>query len=91
MEPQDPLQRAIDLAGLTALARECKVSHQAVRKWQRARRMPRTEWTGETGYAQAIERITAGQVNRRQLLAPWPEIVGQEGAPPVPTEPARAV
>lgn len=21
----------------------------------------------------------------------WPEIVGQEGAPPVPTEPARAV
>lgn len=83
MEPSDPLQRAIDLAGLSALARECKVSHQAVRKWQRAKRMPRTEWTGETEYSNTIERITSGQVRRAELLAPWPQ-------PSAPQEAQRA-
>lgn len=72
MDTPEPLQRAIDLVGLTRLARECAVSHQAVRKWQRARRMPRTEWTGETGYSRVIERVTDGKVSRDELLAPWP-------------------
>ena len=73
MDKPSPLQAAIDQVGLTRLARECKVSHQAVRKWQRARRLPRTEWTGETGYSGVIESLTEGHVTRDQLLAPWPQ------------------
>jgi hypothetical protein len=72
MDTVDPLSRAITQVGLTLLARECKVSHQAVRKWQRAGRMPRTEWTGETVYSSTIERITGGEVRKADLLKPWP-------------------
>lgn len=35
--------------------------------------MPRTEWTGETGYAEKIEAVTAGKVTRADLLAAWPK------------------
>lgn len=72
MEPSDPLGAAIAHLGLSALAKQCGVTHQAVRKWHRKRRMPRTEWTGETQYAEAIERAMAGRVTRDMLLAPWP-------------------
>lgn len=71
MDIPNPLQAAIDQLGLTALARECKVSHQAVRKWQRQGRMPRTEWTGETTYATAIETATGGKVPKALLLSAW--------------------
>lgn len=72
MSNSDPIAEAVGRVGLSCLARELKLSHQAIRKWQRARRMPRTEWTGETEYSHAIERLTAGAVTRDQLLAPWP-------------------
>jgi hypothetical protein len=72
MEASSPLDRAVDQLGLTAMARVCGVSHQAVRKWQKAGRMPRTEWTGETAYAAAIEQAAPGVVTKAELLAPWP-------------------
>jgi hypothetical protein len=78
--PKPPLQAAIDSIGLAQLSRELGVTHQAVRKWQHAGRMPRTEWTGETGYAETIERLTAGAVTKAHLLAAWPK----------PTEPGLA-
>lgn len=65
-----PLDQAVELLGLQPLARLCEVSYQAVRKWQRAGRLPRTEWTGETDYATRIERATEGKVTRSALLAP---------------------
>jgi len=71
MEAPTPLQAAIDRVGLTQLAKACGVSHQAVRKWQRQGRLPRTEWTGETAYAAAIEQAAAGAVKREQLMAKW--------------------
>lgn len=71
-DPQAPLQAAIDSIGLARLARELGLTHQAVRKWQVAGRMPRTEWTGETHYAETIEQLTAGAVTKAMLLAPWP-------------------
>ena len=67
-----PLDEAVDQAGLTAVARACGVSHQAVRKWQATGRMPRTEWTGETAHCAAIERVTEGKVTRERLLSRWP-------------------
>ncbi len=68
----DPIEDSLKVVPLGVLARELGVSGQAIRKWQRARRMPRTEWTGETKYGEAIERLTEGAVTRDRLLAPWP-------------------
>lgn len=77
MEAPTPLKVAIDQVGLTQLAKACGVSHQAVRKWQRQGRLPRTEWTGETAYAAAIEQATAGEVKRDVLMAKWPATVAE--------------
>lgn len=67
----NPLSKAITLSGLQPIAAACDVSYQAVRKWERVGRMPRTEWTGETDYSRAIEQLTRRKVTRRALLAPW--------------------
>lgn len=40
----------------------------AVNKWLRAGRLPRTEYTGETQYAVALERATGGQITAADLL-----------------------
>lgn len=73
MSRRSPLDVAIEVLGATKLAKELAITHQAVRKWQRARRMPRTEWTGETHYAEKIEELMAGAVTKAQLLDKWPE------------------
>lgn len=57
-----------EAGGIVALARECRVTHQAVKKWEKAGKLPRTEWTGETKYAEAIERATHNLVTKDQLL-----------------------
>ena len=71
MEDHDPIEQAIKIVGLARLARELKLTHQAVRRWQRAGRMPRTEWTSETNYGRRIEELTAGVVTRERLLQKW--------------------
>lgn len=70
------LLRCVQLAGgPVALTRELNkrlprpVTYQAVLKWVRVGRLPRTEWTGETAYAQALSDAVGGQVTREQLLA----------------------
>lgn len=73
MSTSNPLQVAIGIIGLAATARALGVTHQAVRKWERAGRMPRTEWTGETRYSEIIEEQTQRRVTKAQLLAKWPE------------------
>ncbi len=63
-----PLSEAIRLLGLSRLAKELGVTYQAVRKWEAKRRLPRTEWTGETNYAERIEQLSSGRVTKQQLL-----------------------
>jgi hypothetical protein len=41
----------------------------AVNKWLRQGRLPRTEYTGETEYAQALSRAVGGKVTAEALLA----------------------
>lgn len=72
MDAIHPLREAIRLVGLFKLARELGISHQALSKWLKVGRMPRTEWSGETAYSEAIERLTAGAVTKSALLAAWP-------------------
>lgn len=66
------IARAIEIVGLSALSRGLGVSYQAVRKWEAAGRLPRTEWTGETKYAKRIQKMTAGQVRSADLLERHP-------------------
>lgn len=65
---ENPVTRVIDKAGsVTAVAAVCGVSYQAIRKWEERGRLPRTEWTGETNYA---EKLEAQFGVSRHILAP---------------------
>lgn len=93
----NPIQHAITLAGgPVALTRELNkrigkpVTYQAVLKWARQGRLPRTEWTGETRYAKAISAATGGQIKVRELLVrPAVAVGGDQNQPPVPAHKAR--
>jgi hypothetical protein len=76
----NPLTEAIRRVGLGRLAAGLGRSGQAVRKWEAAGRLPRTEWTGETTYAEQIERLTGGEITKQALLAKWPAPEQQEAA-----------
>jgi hypothetical protein len=66
---QNLITQAIEIVGLSALARGVGLSYQAILKWEKAGTLPRTEWTGETNYAETIEKLTARKVTKRALLA----------------------
>jgi len=72
MDQTHPLEQAIAKVTLAKLAGGVGKTHQAIRKWQRAGRLPRTEWTGETNYAEKISSLCGGQPTVDQLKAPWP-------------------
>jgi hypothetical protein len=72
MSEAHPLKRAIEKLTLAKLATGVGKTHQAVRKWQRAGRLPRTEWTGETSYAKTISELCDGSPTAEELLRPWP-------------------
>ena len=64
----DSLLRAKQLLGsYEAVGRVCGVSGKAVMKWVSTGRLPRTEYTGETAYADRISRATNGVVTREEL------------------------
>lgn len=62
------LSKAIGIVGLAELARGLGVTYQAIRKWEAAGRLPRTEWTGETSYSERIVAMTDGQISKDELL-----------------------
>lgn len=66
------ITQAIAQVGLGKLAAACGVTYQALRKWEKAGRLPRTDWTGETDYAEAIEQATDSKISRACLRA-WSE------------------
>ena len=69
-EYRNAIEKAIDLiGGPRALGQRLGVSRQAVNKWRQLKRLPRTDWTGETNYAEQIEALTGGVVTRNELLA----------------------
>lgn len=69
------IQTVVELAGgPVALTREINkrisrpVTYQAILKWARQGRLPRTEWTGETQYAKAMAAAVGGKIKVRDLL-----------------------
>jgi hypothetical protein len=63
------ITEAVNVVGLKKLATELGVTYQAIRKWEKAGRLPRTEWTGETNYSAKIEQLTDGAITRDGLLS----------------------
>lgn len=67
---KNPLDAATALlGGLEKTAAVCGVSFVSVHKWIKRGRLPRTEWTGETHYAEKIEAATGGAITKAELLS----------------------
>lgn len=65
-----PLRKSIDDAGgVSAVALACGKTPRAVYKWLVADALPRTEYTGETQYAQKISELAA--VNGKPFETAW--------------------
>lgn len=60
--------------GPVTVAKAFGLSRQAVDKWTAQGFLPRTDWTGETDYAGALERMSG--VSRDELLAAKPRRKG---------------
>lgn len=57
----------IDEVGVSRIARACGVVPSAVHRWKTRNTLPRTEWTGETGYAGVIAALH-GSISPNELL-----------------------
>lgn len=55
--------------GIGAAAKACGRSYQALNKWRLAKSLPRTDYTGETGYAKLLARAAAA--NGHPFEASW--------------------
>lgn len=64
----NPITQVIAELGLGKMASHLGVSYQAIRKWEKAGRFPRTEWTGETRYAEKLEILTQQKFTKQALL-----------------------
>jgi hypothetical protein len=65
-----PLKKSIDDAGgVPVVALACGKSPRAVYKWLTADCLPRTEYTGETRYAERISALAAA--NGKPFDASW--------------------
>lgn len=67
-EESTALQRAIRKLGPYKIATLCGVKGPSVYKWDKSGYLPRTEWTGETTYAERIAAAMDGEVTVEQLL-----------------------
>lgn len=64
-----PLRTAIDgVGGPEAAAKLCGVSLRAVYKWLQKDRLPRTEYTGETRYAETLASNSGDKFDAAWLL-----------------------
>ncbi|WP_367154675.1 hypothetical protein [Methylomonas sp. HYX-M1] len=68
------------VGGFEKLGRVCGLTGKAVKKWAIAGRPPRTEYTGETQYAELISKAVDGEISVDQLRPSLskPSPIGQE-------------
>jgi hypothetical protein len=63
------LEKALGLAGgQTGLANIVGLTPQAIQKWVANGCLPRTEWTGETNYAEQIVQSLDFRITKEELL-----------------------
>jgi len=58
------------VGGVSVVAKVCNRSVRAVYKWVDKGRLPRTEYTGETSYADKISSLPSADFTKRDLLYP---------------------
>lgn len=64
------LKDAITKAGgIGRASKACEVSPRAIYKWLASGCLPRTDYTGETNYAQRLAAAAAGEFTAEWLLA----------------------
>jgi hypothetical protein len=64
------LKNSIDqIGGVVKASAVCGVSQRAIYKWLSAEALPRTDYTGETNYAQRLADASSGQFTAAWLLA----------------------
>lgn len=66
--PNEIEQAVVWLNGFEATGRVCGVSGKAVKKWVKNGRLPRTEATGETNYAELLSKADP-RIDQEKLLA----------------------
>ena len=63
------LKDAFDLVGgVSVVADAVKRSERAVYKWLEKNQLPRSEYTGETNYCEAIADCSKGALTKMQIL-----------------------
>jgi len=61
---------AVDkVGGPVAAAKACGIRRQAIDKWIAKGSLPRTDYTGETNYAEKLSEAAAGEFTAEWLLA----------------------
>ena len=55
--------------GITKASKVCGVSQRAIYKWLATGSLPRTDYTGETNYAERLAAASDGQFTAAWLLA----------------------
>lgn len=72
MSTENLIEEAITAAGGQArVAVECGVKQPSVFKWAKNGHLPRTDFTGETNYAETISRLTNGKFSKQKLLSTY--------------------
>lgn len=73
MNAMTPFAKALHLCGGPyGMSRICGVTNTSVHRWRKKGHLPRTEWTGETNYAEKIEAATHGLITKAELLTQIP-------------------
>lgn len=68
MSENNPIKEAVNhCGGVFAVATACGLSQRAIYKWISRRCLPRTEYTGETEYADVLAEISNGKFTAKQL------------------------
>lgn len=58
---------AIEKLSITDIANGCDVAPSAVHRWKKNGRLPRTDLTGETSYAEVINKLSNGEYSVSRL------------------------
>lgn len=53
--------------GVTPLAKHVGVSYQAMRRWEKNNRLPRTDLTGETNYAERMASFPLVKITKEEF------------------------
>lgn len=72
MSVKTALNKAFKIMPKSQIAKRLGISYQSMNQWHDKNKLPRTEWSGETNWAQKIQELTEGKVTVTDLLGSVP-------------------